>query len=74
MALPQAIKSKAHKYKCSTFKVRMICEYYKEMLVSAEDADEAIIIAEDRVRARQKNMRAGGYFIGDIEICGADHE
>jgi hypothetical protein len=49
----------------------MIVEYYKEMRVSAVTKEEAMALAEERVRARQKNLHAGGYSLGDIEILEA---
>lgn len=50
----------------------MICEFYREMCVSAIDEDEAKQLAEDRVRARQRHMSNSGYFIGDIELLGVE--
>jgi len=55
----------------ASYKVSMIVEYYKEMKVSAVSKEEAIALAEERVRARQKNLYAGGYSLGDIEILEA---
>jgi hypothetical protein len=71
MALPKTTTSDAPKFMRATFKVSMIVEYYKEMRVSAVTKEEAMALAEERVRARQKNLHAGGYSLGDIEILEA---
>ena len=71
MALPKAPKealSTVSRYFCARYKVGMMLEFYKEIHVSAVDAEEAAKIAEARVRARQKNLFASGYSLGDIEI------
>ena len=71
MPLPKTSTSNAPKYMRATFKVSMIVEYYKEMRVSAVTKEEAMLLAEERVSARQKNLHAGGYSLGDIEILEA---
>jgi len=71
MPLPKTTVSDAPKFMRASYKVSMIVEYYKEMKVSAVSKDEAIALAEERVRARQKNLHAGGYSLGDIEILEA---
>ncbi len=68
MPLPKTTVSDAPKFMRASYKVSMIVEYYKEMKVSAVSKEEAIALAEERVRARQKNLHAGGYSLGDIEI------
>jgi hypothetical protein len=45
----------------------MMLEFYKEIHVSAVDAEEAARIAEARIRARQTNLYNSGYSLGDIE-------
>ena len=71
MPLPKTTVSDAPKFMRASYKVSMIVEYYKEMKVSAVSKEEAIVLAEERVRARQKNLYAGGYSLGDIEILEA---
>jgi hypothetical protein len=71
MPLPKTTVSDAPKFMRASYKVSMIVEYYKEMKVSAVSKEEAIALAEERVRARQKNLYAGGYSLGDIEILEA---
>lgn len=71
MALPKTIESQAPRYNRATYKVRIMAEFYKELLVSAADEKEAIELAELRVRSRQSNMIANGYSIGDVEIIEA---
>ena len=71
MPLPKTTVSDAPKFMRASYKVSMIVEYYKEMKVSAVSKEEAIALAEERVRARQKNLHAGGYSLGDIEILEA---
>ena len=68
MPLPKTTTSDAPKFMRASYKVSMIVEYYKEMKVSAVTKEEAMALAEERVRARQKNLHAGGYSLGDIEI------
>jgi len=71
MAIPKAQKdelSSVSRYFCARYRVGMMLEFYKEIHVSAVDAEEAARIAEARVRARQKNLFASGYSLGDIEI------
>jgi hypothetical protein len=71
MPLPKTTVSDAPKFMRASYKVSMIVEYYKEMKVSAVSKEEAMALAEERVRARQKNLYAGGYSLGDIEILEA---
>ena len=71
MPLPKTTVSDAPQFMRASYKVSMIVEYYKEMKVSAASQEEAIALAEERVRARQKNLHAGGYSLGDIEILEA---
>ena len=71
MPLPKTTTSDAPKFMRASYKVSMIVEYYKEMKVSAVSKEEAVALAEERVRARQKNLLAGGYSLGDIEILEA---
>ena len=71
MPLPKTTVSDAPKFMRASYKVSMIVEYYKEMKVSAVSKEEAVALAEERVRARQKNLYAGGYSLGDIEILEA---
>ena len=70
MAIPKAKKdelSSVSRYFCARYKVGMMLEFYKEITVSAVDAEEAARIAEARIRARQTNLYNSGYSLGDIE-------
>lgn len=70
MAIPKASKaelSSVSRYFCARYKVGMMLEFYKEIHVSAVDAEEAARIAEARIRARQTNLYNSGYSLGDIE-------
>ena len=71
MALPKIMESQAPRYNRATYKVSMMTEFYKELLISAASEKEAKEIAEARVRGRQANMISNGYSIGDIEILDA---
>jgi len=68
MPIPKTVVTDAPKFKRGSYTVAMSVEFYKEMLVSAETPEEAQELAEMRVRARQKNLYAGGYSLGDIEF------
>ena len=71
MAIPKSIKSKAPLYNCATYKVSMMVEFYKEIIIRAACESEAKELAEARVRGRQSNMIHNGYSIGDIEVIEA---
>lgn len=68
MPITKTVVTSAPKFKRCSYTVAMSVEFYKEMLVSAETPEEAQELAEMRVRARQKNLHAGGYSLGDIEF------
>lgn len=68
----ESFRSASPKYSLTKYKVSMICEFYREMCVSAIDEAEAKQLAEDRVRARQRHMSNSGYFLGDIELLGVE--
>ena len=68
MPITKTVVTSAPKFKRCSYTVAMSVEFYKEMLVSAETPEEAQELAEMRVRARQKNLYAGGYSLGDIEF------
>jgi hypothetical protein len=66
--LRKTARSQAPRYNRATYKVCMMVEFYKEMLISAACEKEARELAEARVRGRQSNMFQNGYSFGDIEI------
>jgi|TARA_X000001316_G_C906791_1_gene23241 hypothetical protein len=68
------IESKAPKYARNKYIVAMTVEFYKEMVVKAGSPEEAQQMAEMRVRARQKNLLAGGYSIGDVDMIEVKEE
>lgn len=72
--LPKTIESKAPKYDQGRYTVAMTVEFYKEMVVRAGSPEEAQQLAEMRVRARQKNLLAGGYSIGDVDMLEVKRE
>lgn len=66
------IRSDSPKHLRMAYKVMMTAEFYKELTVSAISPDEARVLAEERIRARQSAFLACGYSIGDIEIIGVE--
>ena len=68
------IESKAPYYKRTRYRVQMIVEFFRELKVHAADEAEAMALAEERVRARQANMKHNGYTVGDIEVFNIEEE
>lgn len=59
-------------HNCAKFKIALIAEFYKELTIRADTAEEAKELAEARVRERHVIFSNCGYSIGDIEIISAE--
>lgn len=54
--------------KAIPYVVSFYVEFYKEVKVSAQDEEEAVKLAEERLKQKQRGNWHQGYHLGDIEL------
>ena len=68
MATVNPTRTKAKHHYALNYKVCLVVDFYREYVISARSSDEAIKLAEARLRQRHGSMSQRGFVIGDVEI------
>lgn len=68
MATVNLTRTKARHHKAVNYKVCLMVDFYREYIISARSSDEAMELAEARLRQRHSSMSQRGFVIGDVEI------
>jgi hypothetical protein len=58
----------ARNHHAKNYKVCLVVDFYREYVISARSSDEAIELAEARLKQRHSSMSQRGFVIGDVEI------
>lgn len=68
MATVNLTRTKVGHHNAINYKVCLIVDFYREYIISARSSDEAMELAENRLRQRHNSMSQRGFVIGDVEI------
>jgi len=68
MATVNPTRTKTAHHKCKNYKVSLVVEFYKELVLCARSGTEAMELAEARLRKRHSSMSQRGFVIGDVEF------